>query len=76
MLRRHKGLILNWFRANGTLSSVAVEGLNNKEKLTIKKAYGFSSIRMPADCLISSAWGVEKSPYQPTDTADEPYFIS
>ena len=30
MLRRHKGLILNWFHANGELSSGAVEGLNNR----------------------------------------------
>ncbi len=44
MLRRHKGLILNWFHANGELSSGAVEGLNNKAKLTIKKAYGFRTL--------------------------------
>src|SRR5208283_2206948 len=41
MLRTHKELILNWFRANGELSSGPVEGLNNKAKLAIKKAYGF-----------------------------------
>jgi transposase len=40
-LRSHEALILNWFRAQGTLSSGVVEGLNSKVKLTIKKSYGF-----------------------------------
>jgi transposase len=40
-LREHRDLILNWFRARGTVSGGAVEGLNNKTKLTIRKAYGF-----------------------------------
>jgi transposase len=44
MLRSHKDLILNWFRANGELSSGPVEGLNNKAKLAIKKAYGFRTL--------------------------------
>jgi transposase len=40
-LREHRDLILNWFRAHGTVSAGAVEGLNNKAKLTTRKAYGF-----------------------------------
>jgi transposase len=40
-LRRHHDLILNWFRAVGTISSGVVEGLNGKVKLTTRKAYGF-----------------------------------
>ena len=40
-LREHRDLILNWFRAKGTVSSGSVEGLNNKAKLTMRKAYGF-----------------------------------
>jgi len=40
-LRAHRGLILNWFRARGSVSAGAVEGLNNKVKLTTRKAYGF-----------------------------------
>jgi transposase len=40
-LRQHRDLILNWFRAKGTVSAGSVEGLNNKAKLTIRKAYGF-----------------------------------
>ncbi|PIQ43042.1 MAG: ISL3 family transposase [Gammaproteobacteria bacterium CG11_big_fil_rev_8_21_14_0_20_46_22] len=44
MLRSHKTLILNWFKAKGELSSGPVEGLNNKAKLTIRKAYGFKTL--------------------------------
>ena len=40
-LRDHEGLILNWFRARGTISAGVTEGLNNKLKLTTRKAYGF-----------------------------------
>ena len=40
-LRKHRALILNWFRAKGTISSGTVEGLNNKVKLTTRKSYGF-----------------------------------
>jgi transposase len=47
MLRNHKPLILNWFNAKGQLSCGAVEGLNLKAKLTIRKAYGFKSL----ECL-------------------------
>lgn len=40
-LRQHRELILNGFCAKGMLSSGAVEGFNNKVKLTTRKAYGF-----------------------------------
>lgn len=40
-LRGHAPLILNWFRAKGTISAGVVEGLNYNAKLTMKKAYGF-----------------------------------
>ena len=41
MLRRHRVLLLNWFRAGGVISAGIVEGLNTKAKLTMRKAYGF-----------------------------------
>jgi len=44
MLRSHKPLILNWFKAEGRLSSGAVEGLNLKAKLTMRKAFGFKTL--------------------------------
>lgn len=40
-LREHSDLILNWFRAQGTISAGTVEGLNNKAKLTTRKSFGF-----------------------------------
>jgi transposase len=40
-MRSHRGLILNWFRARGQVSSGAVEGLNTKVKLVTRKSYGF-----------------------------------
>jgi len=40
-LRSHEDLILNWFRARGTISAGVVEGLNNKVKLTTRRSYGF-----------------------------------
>ncbi len=47
MLRKHKPLILNWFEAEGKLSSGAVEGMNLKANLTIRKSFGFRT----TDCL-------------------------
>lgn len=40
-MRRHRELLLNWFRAKKQFSSGVVEGLNNKAKTTMKNAYGF-----------------------------------
>lgn len=45
-LRRHRPLLLNWFRAKGQFSSGVVEGFNNKAKLTTRKAYGFKTYRV------------------------------
>jgi len=44
-LRRHRTLLLNWFRADGAISAGIVEGLNNKAKLTMRKAYGFRTAK-------------------------------
>jgi transposase len=40
-LRRHRELLLNWFRAQGEISAGIVEGFTNKAKLTMRKSYGF-----------------------------------
>ena len=40
-LREHQPLLLNWFKARGEISAGAVEGLNLKAKLTMRKAFGF-----------------------------------
>ncbi len=43
-LRNHRELILNWFRAKGTLSSGVVEGFNNKVKLTTRKSFAVGKL--------------------------------
>ena len=45
-LRGHRELILNYFRAKKMFSSGVVEGLNNKAKVTMRKAYGFRTFRI------------------------------
>ena len=45
MLRKHRELLLNWFHAKGQVSSGVVEGMNNKVKVTTRKAYGFKSYK-------------------------------
>jgi transposase len=44
-IRRHKKLILNWFKAKKAFSSGIVEGLNNKVKVTVRKSYGFKTFK-------------------------------
>jgi len=41
MLRKHRDLILNYFRAKKEYSSGVVEGLNTKVKLVTRKAFGY-----------------------------------
>jgi transposase len=43
MLRAHRELLLNWFRAKGQVDLGTVEGFNNKARVTTKRAYGFRS---------------------------------
>jgi transposase len=44
-LRKHRALILNYFKAKKEFSSGVVEGLNNKAKVTMRKSYGFRTFR-------------------------------
>jgi transposase len=46
MLRSHRGLLLHWFRAREQVALGAVEGLNNKAKVTCRKAYGFRNLEI------------------------------
>ena len=41
MLRAHRALLLNWFRAKGAIALGCVEGFNNKAKVVTKRSYGF-----------------------------------
>lgn len=51
-VRKHRELILNWFRAKGEISNGIVEGFNNKAKLTTRKAYGFRTFRAAEIALL------------------------
>ena len=45
-VRNHRELLLNYFCARKAFSSGIVEGLNNKAKVTMRKAYGFRTFKM------------------------------
>lgn len=45
-VRRHRELLLNYFRAKKQFSSGVIEGLNNKAKVTLRKAYGYRTFRI------------------------------
>jgi transposase len=45
-VRAHRELLLNYFRAKKQFSSGIVEGLNNKAKVTMRKAYGYRTFRI------------------------------
>lgn len=58
MLRSHRELLLNWFHAKGTISAGIVEGMNNKVKVTTRKAYGFRSYRAVSLALYHNLGGL------------------
>jgi transposase len=45
-VRAHRELLLNYFKAKKQFSSGIIEGLNNKAKVTIRKAYGYTTFRI------------------------------
>ncbi|WP_448216754.1 ISL3 family transposase [Endozoicomonas sp. 2B-B] len=63
-VRRHRPLILNWFRAKKAFSSGIVEGLNTKIKLTTRKSYGFRTYRC-AEIALYHALGNLPEPEMP-----------
>lgn len=54
MLRSHRDLILNYFKARKVISSGIIEGLNNKAKVTMRKSYGFRTFRIAELALYHS----------------------
>ena len=45
-VRAHRELLLNYFKAKKRFSSGVIEGLNNKAKVTMRKAYGYRTFRI------------------------------
>jgi transposase len=70
-LRKHRELILNYFRAQKLLSSGVVEGLNNKAKVTMRKSYGFRTYRVLELALYHSL-GKLPEPESTHDSSDQP----
>ena len=64
-LRKHRELILNYFRAHKLLSSGVVEGLNNKAKVTMRKSYGFRTFRALELALYHSLWQAARAGLHP-----------
>jgi len=45
-VRAHRELLLNYFRAEKQFSSGVIGGLNNKAKVTLRKAYNYRTFRI------------------------------
>ncbi len=45
-MRTHRPLILNWFEAKRVISAGCVEGMNNKLKVTFRRAYGLKTFKV------------------------------
>ena len=44
MLRTHRALLLNWFKAKGQVSAGTVEGFNGKARVVTRRAFGFRTL--------------------------------
>ncbi len=64
MLRSHRALLLNWFKAKGEIALGVVEGLNGNAKLAIRKARGFRTYEALGRAL-SSAWRPPRAAMRP-----------
>jgi transposase len=62
MLRRHRPLLMNYFKARKQFSSGVVEGLNNKAKVTMRRSPGARTCRYPATCSITHSVASALSP--------------
>jgi hypothetical protein len=70
MLRSHRELLLNWFRARKTISGGVIEGFNNRLKLTTRKWYGFRTFKV-AEIALYHTLGALPDPKWTTNFADE-----
>jgi len=62
-LRQRRTLLMNWFLVKGIISSGIVEGMNNKAKLVMRRAYGFRTYQ-----------GAEVALYHNLGDLPEPHF--
>ncbi len=52
--RGHRELILNWFRARAAISAGSTEGLNNKLKVPLRRAYDLRTLKATKVALFHS----------------------
>jgi transposase len=69
-LRTHRTLLLNYFKTRKEFSSGVGEGLNNKAKLTMRKAYSFHTFHV-LELLSITRLASCPSRNQPTIFSDE-----
>ena len=62
-LRKHRALLLNWFRARGCFAHGATEGFNNKARITTRKAYGFRSYEHAETALYHAMGNLPEPPW-------------
>lgn len=62
-LRNHRDLILNWFAAQGTMSSGSVEGLNHKAKVVFRNAYGYREYNTVEIALYHTLGALPEPPF-------------
>jgi len=62
-LRAHRGLLLNWFRAREAFAKGAVEGFNNKARITTRKAYGFRTCEHAEIALYHALGNLPEPPW-------------
>jgi transposase len=62
MLRAHRELLLNYFKAHKQFSSGVIEGLNNKAKVTMRRSYGFRTFRVAEIALYHSLGNLPEPP--------------
>lgn len=64
-VRSHRDLLLNYFKAKKQFSSGVIEGLNNKAKVTMRKAYGYRTFRiaeLSLQALCRFVWNLTSRP--------------
>jgi len=74
MLRRHRPLILNWFKAKGQISNGVVEGLNNKAKTHHEKIIRLQITRDPGNRSVSCTWKITAAKTHPRILVTRQFF--
>ena len=75
MVRVHRELILNWFRARGQLSNAIVEGFNGKAGVTPKMCSAIALARRWRSCFTIHL-AISPSLNSPTNSAGEALYYA